>query len=145
MWIFCHGITLKCQMSRSVTWWSEISWCQSITLNKSCSSAPSNHMEIMLAWRHFLNSIPMYWLTQGLPHVHKYTIFHSNDIPEARSWEITENEWTCWLAYCLPKYLPCDYLSSYSGNDGPQFDDLQWSYSSIKLSDMYILELLTSF
>ena len=79
-------------------------------------------------------------LTQGLPRVYKYTIYHSNGIPEARSWQMTENEWTCRLAHCLPKYLPCDYLSSYSGDDGPQFDDLQWSYSSIKLSDMYIFQ-----
>lgn len=79
-------------------------------------------------------------LTQGLPRVHKYTIYHSNGIPNARSWEMTENEWTCRLAYRLPKYLPCDYLSYYSGDDGPRFDDLQWSYSTIKLSDMYIFQ-----
>lgn len=79
-------------------------------------------------------------LTQGLPRVHKYTIYHSNGIPNARSWEMTENEWTCRLSYCLPKYLPCGYLSSYTGDDGQQFDDLQWSYSTIKLSDMYIFQ-----
>ena len=36
--------------------------------------------------------------------------------------------------------VPSNYLSSYSGDDGPQFDDLQWSYSIIKLSDMYIFQ-----
>ena len=79
-------------------------------------------------------------LTQGLPRVHKNTIYHSNGIPGARSWEMTENEWTCRLAYCLPTYLPADYLSSYSGDDGPQFDVLQWSYSDIKLPDMYLFQ-----
>ena len=79
-------------------------------------------------------------LIQGLPRVHKYTIYHSNGIPEARSWETTENEWTCRLAYCLPTYLPSDYLSSYTGDDGPQFDFLQRSYSSINLPDMYLFQ-----
>ena len=135
--------------------------------HKSCSSAPSNPIENMHiglepffkdnvflkkfysnlynrtdeeckaevgSYLKTLNKI----LAQGLPRMHKHTMYHSNGIPETRSWEMTANEWTCRLAYCLPTYLPSDYLSSYSGDDGPQFNDLQWSYSTIKLSDMYI-------
>lgn len=79
-------------------------------------------------------------LTEELPRVHQHTMFHCKGRPTARSWEITENEWTCRLAYCLPQYLPCGFISSYSGEEGQQFDDLQWSYSGIKLADMYIFQ-----
>ena len=88
-------------------------------------------------------------LTQGLPCVHKYMIYHSNGIPEARSWKTTENEWTCWLAYCLPTYLPSDYLSSYAGDNGPQCDYLISCSGPIPISICqictYFKEHLTSF